>query len=69
LGTFKDRLKSELRMAGAKTIEEANQVLWDFMPRFNERFAVPAIEPGLAYSPLPDALTLTRHSALNTSVA
>lgn len=56
-------------MAGAKTIEEANQVLWDFMPRFNERFAVPAIEPGLAYSPLPDALTLTRHSALNTSVA
>jgi transposase len=53
-GTFQDRLKSELRIAGAKTIEEANRVLWDFLPRFNERFAVPAREPGLAYHPVPD---------------
>ena len=53
-GTFQDRLKSELRIAGAKTIEEANQVLWDFLPRFNERFAVPAREPGLDYRPVTD---------------
>jgi len=53
-GTFQDRLKSELRIAGAKIIEEANRVLWDFLPRFNERFAVPAREPGLAYRPVPD---------------
>jgi transposase len=53
-GTFQDRLKSELRIAGAKTIEEANRVLWDFLPRFNERFAVAAREPGLAYRPVPD---------------
>ena len=37
-------------------MEEANQVLWDFLPRFNQRFAVPAGEPGLAYRPLPDTL-------------
>ena len=43
-GTFQDRLKSELRIAGAKTAEEANRVLWDFLPRFNKRFAVPARE-------------------------
>ncbi|MFO7772934.1 MAG: ISNCY family transposase [Dehalococcoidia bacterium] len=53
-GTFQDRLKSELRIAGARTIEEANQVLWDFLPRFNQRFAVPAREPDLAYRPVPD---------------
>jgi len=28
--------------------------LWDFLPRFNQRFAVPAREPGLAYRPVPD---------------
>ncbi len=53
-GTFQDRLKSELRIAGARTIEEANLVLWDFLPRFNQRFAVPAREPDLAYRPVPD---------------
>jgi len=53
-GIFQDRLKSELRIAGAKTVEEANRVLWDFMPRFNQRFAVAAREPGLAYRPVPD---------------
>jgi transposase len=55
-GTFQDRLKSELRIADARTIQEANLVLWDFLPRFNQRFAVPTGEPGLAYRPLPDGL-------------
>ena len=48
-GTFQDRLVSELRIAGASTLEQANQVLWDFLPRYNQRFAVPAKEPGSAY--------------------
>jgi Integrase core domain. len=48
-GTFQDRLVSELRLAGAKTLEEANQVLWDFLPRYNQRFAVPAAQAGSAY--------------------
>jgi hypothetical protein len=30
-------------------IKEANSVLWYFLPRFNQKFAVPAREPGLAY--------------------
>ncbi len=34
-GTFQDRLVAELRLAGARTLEEANQVLRDFLPRFN----------------------------------
>jgi len=53
-GTFQDRLKSELRIAGASTIEEANSVLWDFLPRFSRRFAVPAEEPGSAYHKPPE---------------
>jgi len=48
-GTFQDRLVSELRLAGAGTVAEANRVLMDFLPRFNARFGVPATHPGSAY--------------------
>ena len=54
--TFQDRLRVELRLAGAKTLEEANQVLGAFLPKFNARFSVPARQPGLAYRPLPEGL-------------
>jgi hypothetical protein len=52
-GTFQDRLVSELRLAKAKTLEEANWVLRAFLPRFNRKFAVVAAEEGLAYRPVP----------------
>ncbi len=39
-GTFQDRLVSELRMARANNISEANHVLADFIPRFNARFGL-----------------------------
>lgn len=52
-GTFQDRLTSELRIAGAKTAAEANRVLWGFLPRYSQRFAVPASEPGKAYREPP----------------
>ena len=57
-GTFQDRLVSELRLAGATTIEQANKVLWDFLPRFNRQFGVPAAELGTAYRQLPDGVSL-----------
>jgi transposase len=54
-GTFQDRLVSELRLSRASNITEANLVLWNFLPRFNQRFAVPAAQPGQAYRPVnPD---------------
>ena len=37
-GTLQDRLVTELRLARATTIDDANRVLDDFLPRFNERF-------------------------------
>jgi hypothetical protein len=48
-GTFQDRLRSELRLAGASTIAEANRVVVDFLPRYNRRFAVDPAEAGSAY--------------------
>jgi len=43
----------ELRLAGASTLEEANAVLADFLPRFNARFGVLAAQPGAAYQCVP----------------
>ena len=40
-GTFQDRLVAELRLAGATTVEQAQVVLNEFIPRFNRRFGVP----------------------------
>ena len=51
-GTFQDRLVAELRLSGASNITEANLVLWDFLPRFNKRFSVPAAQSGQAYRPI-----------------
>jgi transposase len=48
-GTFQDRLVSELRLAGAATLEDANRALMDYLPRFDDRFAVPPSQPGTAY--------------------
>ena len=53
-GTFQDRLGSELRLAKASTLEEANDALRAFLPRFNARFGVPATQAGSAYR-IPDA--------------
>ena len=33
-GTFQDRLVTELRLADARTIDQANTVLRDFLPRY-----------------------------------
>ena len=57
-GTFQDRLVTELRLCGASTIAEANSVLWDFLPRFNQRFGVPAAQSGQGYRPLNPELNL-----------
>ena len=59
-GTFQDRLVTELRLAGATTINDANRVLEDFLPRFNERFKVPARESEVAYRAVADGMRLER---------
>jgi hypothetical protein len=49
---------AELRLAGASTLEEANQVLSDFLSRFNQRFGVPAAQPESAYRAVDPELDL-----------
>jgi PAS domain S-box-containing protein len=54
-GTFQDRLVSELRRARTRTLQEANDVLARFLPRYNARFAQAPADPRSAYRPLaPD---------------
>ena len=57
-GTFQDRLVTELRLASAGSIWEANRVLDQFLPRFNRRFRVPPQHPEPAFRPLDPELCL-----------
>ena len=50
-GTFQYRLVTELRLAGARTIDQANTVLRDFLPGYSFQFAVPAELDEPAYRP------------------
>jgi hypothetical protein len=53
--TLQDRLVSELRLRGVRTLEAANAFLPDFIPAFNRRFArVPASPTPLWRRPPPD---------------
>ncbi len=56
--TFQDRLVSEMRLAGTATIEQANRMLRDFLPRYNRRFGVAPAQPGSAYRQLASGVSL-----------
>jgi len=57
-GTLQDRLVAELRLAGVSCLEKANEVLWDFLPRFNKRFGVPSAQPGSVYREVTEELDI-----------
>jgi len=57
-GTLQDRLVLELRLAGIKSIKEANAFLPGFIKRFNARFAVVPREPQSAYRPLEEDINI-----------
>jgi transposase len=58
--TFQDRLSSELRLAQARTLDQANSVLAAFLVDFNHRFAVPAAESANDFRHLPHRFDLAR---------
>ncbi len=58
--TLQDRLVAELRLAGARTLAQANAVLERFIPDYNRRFARPAAIAQAAWRPLPEGLDLER---------
>ena len=58
-GTLQDRLVKGLRVAGAKTLEEANRYLEKaFLAEWNERFTVPAANVVDAHRPVGKMLSL-----------
>jgi len=56
--TLQDRLVKELKLAGVKTIEEGNQFLATWLPRFNQRFMVQPINNTPAWRHLPNHFNL-----------
>jgi len=63
-GTLQSRLVSEMRLARIRTLEQANDFLAAFVPRFNKRFARTAAEPQIAYRSLPKSVDLDRICSL-----
>src|SRR6516162_2759043 len=59
-GTFQDRLVVELRLAQARTLEEAQRVLDRFLPRYNARFAQAPAHAAPAWRPAPARPALDR---------
>ena len=57
-GHFQDRLVTELRLAGTATITEANEILNDFLPRFNEKFGLKVEQDCPAYRSLEQLVPL-----------
>jgi len=57
-GTLQDRLTLELRLAGIKSIKEANAFLPGFIRQFNAHFAVVPREPQSAYRPLGEHINI-----------
>jgi transposase len=59
-GTLQDRLVSELRLAGATTVEQANAVLQAFRPDHNRRFAIAPADLTPAWRPVRRGTDLAR---------
>ncbi len=58
-GTFQDRLVAELRLRGISSKEDATHYLnHHFIPRYNQRFAVPPADPMPAWRPIPQGMDL-----------
>ena len=58
--TCQDRLVSELRLARAQTLEQANAVLAAFCADYNQRFARPAADSARDFRTLPRRFDLAR---------
>jgi transposase len=64
--TFQDRLVKELRLAGAKTIDEANKVLESFLPKYAGRFCVEARYSDDLHRPIPEGIDLDKILCIKT---
>jgi transposase len=66
-GTLQDRLIKEMRLAGIRTMAAANDFLDGYLPRYNQRFAVPPAQPGDLHRPVTTGESLHRRLCLKTT--
>ena len=67
--TFQDRLVKELRLEGAKTIDEANKVAERFLSGYAKRFSVKARYSDDLHRPIPKGVDLDRILCIKTERA
>ena len=67
--TFQDRLIKEMRLAGVKTKEEANEFMRWYVPKYNRRFSVKAREEANLHRPAPQDWELKRILSIQTKRA
>ena len=67
--TFQDRLIKELRLAKAKTINEANKVLERFLPGYAKKFSVKALYSDDLHRPIPKGIDLDEILCIKTEHA
>ena len=58
--TLQDRLVREMRLAGIKSVDEANEFLKAFLPRYNKRFTRAATSAADLHRPAPPSRELDR---------
>ena len=64
--TLQDRLVKELRLYGAKTLEEANECLKRYLPKYNKKFIVIPRGKENLHRVLPDGLNLDEILSIKT---
>ena len=57
-GTLQDRLITEFKINGIKTIEQANEFLAKYIKKYNRRFAVVPSKPENKFIPIPSYIDL-----------
>jgi hypothetical protein len=58
--TLQDRLVREMRLAGIKSIDEANEFLRSFLPKYNRKFKKPAASEANLHRPAPHSREIDR---------
>jgi len=64
--TFQDRLIKEMRLKGIKNIKEGNEFLRYYLPVYNKRFNVIALEPGDLHRSVSAEVNLNRVLCIKT---
>ena len=65
-GVLQDRLVKEMRLSGIKTLEEANEFLTDYLPKFNRRFRVCPANDTDVHVRLPKYFNLDKYLCIKT---